>query len=116
MTDTWVARNSRPTRIHPLEPPDSVLTGAVPQRILLDRVDCNVMARWTRRSLLRTVGVAGSVGAERVRSGDHWLTDVMVGGALGYFIGRSVSTSPSNQGVSYTPVLGTDRVGLRVHF
>lgn len=61
-------------------------------------------------------GMAASVAAERVRSGDHWLTDVMVGGALGYFIGRSVSTSPSNQGVSYTPVLGTDRVGLRVHF
>lgn len=61
-------------------------------------------------------GLAASVGAERVRSGDHWLTDVMVGGALGYLIGRSVSTSPSTQGVSYTPVLGTNRVGLKVHF
>jgi hypothetical protein len=61
-------------------------------------------------------GLAASVGAERVRSGDHWLTDVMVGGALGYLIGRSVASPSSDSGVSYTPVLGTDRVGLTVHF
>ena len=61
-------------------------------------------------------GMAASVGLERVRSGDHWLTDVMIGGALGYFIGRTVAAPSSDPGVSYTPVLGTDRVGLTVHF
>ena len=62
-------------------------------------------------------GVAASVGMERVRSGDHWLTDVMVGGALGYLIGRSVAASPATSGeVTYTPILGTDRVGLSVRF
>jgi len=62
-------------------------------------------------------GLAGSVAAERVRSGDHWLTDVVVGGALGYFIGRTVSDSPSiGDDVSYTPILSTDRVGLSVRF
>jgi len=62
-------------------------------------------------------GVAASVGMERVRSGDHWLTDVMVGGALGYLIGRSVAASPATPGeVTYTPILGTDRVGLSVRF
>lgn len=61
-------------------------------------------------------GMAASVGAERVRSGDHWLTDVMVGGALGSLIGRSVSTSRSDRAVSYTPILGTDRVGLSIRF
>jgi hypothetical protein len=62
-------------------------------------------------------GLAGSVAAERVRSGDHWLTDVVVGGALGYFIGRTVSDSPSlGDDVSYTPILSTDRVGLSVQF
>jgi membrane-associated phospholipid phosphatase len=35
-------------------------------------------------------GGAASVGLERVRSGDHWLTDVVVGGTLGYLIGRSL--------------------------
>jgi membrane-associated phospholipid phosphatase len=62
-------------------------------------------------------GVAASVGAERVRSGDHWLTDVVVGGALGYLIGRSVTRSPSSLNeVSYRPILSTDRVGVSVHF
>lgn len=62
-------------------------------------------------------GLASSVAAERVRSGDHWLTDVMVGGALGYLIGRTVSSSPSpGDDVSYTPILNTDRVGLSIRF
>jgi len=62
-------------------------------------------------------GLAGSVGMERVRSGDHWLTDVVVGGALGYFIGRVVSSSPSTSGdVTYAPILSTDRVGLSIQF
>lgn len=64
-------------------------------------------------------GMATSVAAERVRSGDHWLSDVMVGGALGYFIGRAVSPSPSEteeERVTYTPVLSPDRVGVSVQF
>lgn len=62
-------------------------------------------------------GMAASVGLERVRSGDHWLTDVMVGGALGYLIGRSVTRSlPSTDEVSYRPILSTDRVGISVRF
>lgn len=62
-------------------------------------------------------GGAASVALERVRSGDHWLTDVMVGGALGYLIGRSVAASPTSPGdVTYAPILGTDRVGLSVRF
>lgn len=61
-------------------------------------------------------GMAASVGLERVRSGDHWLTDIMVGGALGYLIGRSVSTPRSKTGVQYTPILSTDRVGISLRF
>ena len=62
-------------------------------------------------------GMAASVGVERVRSGDHWLTDVMVGGTIGYLIGRSVSSPPSDQeNVTYTPILNTNRVGLSVRF
>lgn len=61
-------------------------------------------------------GVATSVALERVRSGDHWLTDVVVGGTLGYLIGRSVSGSPGPDDVTYRPILGTKRVGLSVRF
>ena len=61
-------------------------------------------------------GAAASVGLERVRSGDHWLTDVMVGGALGYLIGQSITAAPDPNKVNYTPILSTDRVGLLVRF
>ena len=61
-------------------------------------------------------GIATSVALERVRSGDHWMTDVMVGGALGYLIGRSVSSSSGPDEVTYAPIFGTKRVGLSVRF
>lgn len=62
-------------------------------------------------------GMAASVGLERVRSGDHWLTDIVVGGTLGYLIGRSVTGSPPSTGeVSYSPILRTDQVGISVRF
>lgn len=62
-------------------------------------------------------GTAASVALERVRSGDHWMTDVMVGGALGYLIGRSVASPRSKRnGVRYTPILSTDRLGISVRF
>ena len=66
---------------------------------------------------------ATSVGIERVRSGDHWLTDVMVGAALGTLIGRSVvddrsppSSKRAADRVQYRPVLSLGRVGMRVQF
>jgi membrane-associated phospholipid phosphatase len=65
---------------------------------------------------LPAYGMAGSVGLERIRSGDHWLTDVAVGGALGYLIGRVVSSPPSSDDVTYTPIVSTDRVGLTIQF
>ena len=61
---------------------------------------------------------AASVGLERVRSGDHWLTDVVVGGALGYFIGRVVADAPSPAPgtVQWVPLLEAGRVGMQVQF
>lgn len=71
--------------------------------------------RWYVSAL--AYGGAASVGLERVRSGDHWLTDVVVGGALGYLIGRSVVPSEASpEGVMYTPIVSTDRVGLSIRF
>ena len=60
---------------------------------------------------------AASVGLERVRSGDHWLSDVVVGGALGYLIGRSVSSSlPQPEPVRCRTILSPDRLGIVVRF
>ena len=69
---------------------------------------------------------ATSVGIERVRSGDHWLTDVLVGGAIGVLVGRSVTVgseldmgtdeSPSAASIQIAPVLSTRRAGVAVHF
>jgi membrane-associated phospholipid phosphatase len=80
----------------------------------------SVLAHQADRWYVSTLayGGAASVGLERVRSGDHWLTDVVVGGTLGYLIGRSVvpSDRASDGDVTYTPILSTDRVGLSVQF
>lgn len=71
--------------------------------------------RWYVSAL--AYGGAASVGLERVRSGNHWLTDVVVGGALGYLIGRSVVPKKSPiKGVNYTPIVSPDRVGVSIQF
>jgi membrane-associated phospholipid phosphatase len=60
---------------------------------------------------------AASVGLERVRSGDHWLSDVVVGGTLGYLIGRTVSSSlPQPEPIRYRTILSPDRLGIVVRF
>lgn len=69
---------------------------------------------------------AASVGLERVRSGDHWLTDVLVGAAIGELIGRSVAGAPSAKpssgsgaadgSVQYRPVVSMQSVGVAVQF
>jgi len=61
--------------------------------------------------------LATSVGLQRLESGNHWLSDVVVGGALGYFVGRVVTEGGYQQdGVSYHPILSPDRVGLTINF
>lgn len=60
--------------------------------------------------------MAASVGVERIRSGDHWMTDVIAGGVLGYLIGRSVTTEPFSGKTSIVPILSTDRVGITIQF
>jgi membrane-associated phospholipid phosphatase len=62
-------------------------------------------------------GFATSVGLQRIHSGDHWLTDAVVGAALGYAIGRIVSDPPpSDKRVTYRPIVSTSHVGVSVHF
>lgn len=62
---------------------------------------------------------AASAGVQRIRSGNHWLSDVVVGGALGYLIGRTVARDgrPKSEGrVTYDPIVGGNQLGLRIRF
>ncbi len=69
---------------------------------------------------------ATSVGIERVRSGEHWLTDVLVGGALGDLVGRSVTVGSdldagadgdtASASIQVAPVLSVQRVGVAVRW
>jgi len=69
---------------------------------------------------------ATSVGLERVRSGDHWLTDVLVGSAIGHLVGKSVTSGPvpgtestsgtASASIRYAPILSMRRVGVAVRF
>ena len=78
---------------------------------------------WAHAADRRVVSVplyfgAASVGLERIRSGDHWVTDVVVGAALGHLIGRVVADAPteSSASVQWGPLLEAGRVGLRLQF
>jgi membrane-associated phospholipid phosphatase len=67
---------------------------------------------------------ATSVGIERVRSGEHWLTDVLVGSALGDLVGRSVTVGSdldagmdgdaASASIQVASVLSVRRVGVAV--
>ena len=62
-------------------------------------------------------GFATSVGLQRIHSGDHWLTDVLIGGALGYAIGRIVADPPSSKGAfAYQPIVSPNHVGVSLRF
>lgn len=93
----------------------SMPSGHTARAFALASVLAHQADRWYVSTL--AYGGAASVGLERVRSGDHWLTDVVVGGALGYLIGRSVVPSdPSVGGINYTPIVSTHRIGLSIQF
>lgn len=93
----------------------SMPSGHTAQAFAVASVLAHEFDRWAVRVPAYTV--AASVGLERIRSGDHWLSDVVVGGTLGYLIGRSVSSSlPQPQHVRYRPILSPDRLGLVVRF
>jgi membrane-associated phospholipid phosphatase len=66
--------------------------------------------------------VATSQAVQRIESGKHWLSDVVVGAALGVFIGRALTRTHEDpgaveaSGIHYRPVLSTGRAGLSVRF
>jgi membrane-associated phospholipid phosphatase len=63
-----------------------------------------------------TVGVA--VAFQRMESRSHWGADVMVGGALGYWVGSTLVNryKQPSKGSSVNPYMMGNRVGLIVEF
>lgn len=63
---------------------------------------------------------AVSIGVQRIDSGNHWFSDVAVGAALGYFIGRALAAdapSPAKDGrLAYKPIVSFRRAGLAIRF
>ncbi len=64
-------------------------------------------------------GTAGLVGAARIYHNKHWVSDVFLGGAIGYFVGRFVinlnsKKEPELSGLRVSPTLSFDKVGLQM--
>ncbi len=66
-------------------------------------------------------GSAGLVGAARIYHDKHWVSDVFLGGAIGYFVGRFVVNLNNGEdsklsSLNISPTLLFDRVGLQMSF
>ncbi|NOX66590.1 MAG: phosphatase PAP2 family protein, partial [Chlorobi bacterium] len=64
-------------------------------------------------------GSAGVVGAARIYHDKHWVSDVFLGGAIGYFVGRFVVNLNNVEdsefsGLNISPTLSFDKVGLQM--
>jgi membrane-associated phospholipid phosphatase len=57
---------------------------------------------------------AGFIGWTRVRDNAHWLTDVIVGGAIGTVVGRTVTRGHRNLSWAVVPSVSRDEVAIHV--
>lgn len=63
---------------------------------------------------LPAYAAAGFVGWTRVRDNAHWLTDVIIGGALGTAIGRTVARGHRQTAWTLVPTAGRTHVALMI--
>lgn len=62
---------------------------------------------------------ASSAGIQRIESGKHWFSDVVIGAALGYFIGEALTNQDrrrTKKRITYDPILSSRSVGLSLRF
>ena len=62
---------------------------------------------------------AMSVGYERIKSGQHWASDVLVGGTLGYLISKSIVHNEKNKfkkKIKFGTCLKPNYIGLSLYF
>ncbi len=62
--------------------------------------------------------LAVSVGIQRMTDRQHWPSDVLIGGAIGYWIGHTLATRrPHNSSsIAVAPLLGAQQVGIQLQF
>lgn len=62
--------------------------------------------------------VAGSVAFQRIESGEHWVSDVVAGGTLGYLMGRALARKNGlvKSDSRIYPVMRGGLVGLNIRF
>lgn len=72
-------------------------------------------APWIR---IPAYALAGSVALQRVESSSHWVSDVVVGGAVGYFMGRALARKNGlvSESSNVFPVVKGGLVGLNIRF
>jgi membrane-associated phospholipid phosphatase len=59
--------------------------------------------------------LAGLVGLQRIASGEHWFTDVVVGAAFGMYCGRFLVTNkPIQKNLTFYPYFGQSGLGILV--
>jgi membrane-associated phospholipid phosphatase len=61
---------------------------------------------------------AVSVAVQRMNSSKHWASDLLVGGTLGYLVGKAVSsrTTLFNKSISFEPYINNNSFGLAFRF
>lgn len=78
--------------------------------VLVERYPDQVWLPWT------AYGLAGLTAFSRVNDHEHWASDVFVGGALGFVIGKAVCRLQTGQEgeVRVVPLAGADVAGLQL--
>ena len=59
-----------------------------------------------------------SVALQRMDDRQHWMTDVLVGGGIGYWVGNTLANRSRHSALAarVTPVFSASRLGVTVQF
>jgi membrane-associated phospholipid phosphatase len=71
-------------------------------------------ARYGWKTGLAAYGAASFVGWSRVRDRKHWLSDVIVGGAIGILSGRAVTADQRTSRWALTPIATLGGIAIAV--
>lgn len=72
--------------------------------------------KWWIKIPAYTLGV--SVALQRIDDHQHWSSDVIVGGALGYWVGSTLVNrhKKKSKAISFSPYLSPNRIGININF